>query len=178
VFLGLVCLLQIVGLNISHNGNALMLSFGEPSIKNVNSSDMDAIIASAIDKYAESQNNQLAKFQDQVNEDLGALNSAVNQITISNETTISELKYMFKKNLNEQYVGLQSMIKDSEANQMQELEDSFTGLVQFIDDYRITDQVKIQNAFSDIATAINNQQYQTNALLTSFSAEEPSLKSY
>ena len=37
---------------------------------------------------------------------------------------------------------------------------------------------KIQNAFSEIATAINNQQYQTDALLTSISEKDQSLKSY
>ena len=177
-FLGFVLLLQITGLKIIQNGNALMLSFGEPDIESLNGGDVDAIVAKALETYAASQDNQLAEFKHQVNTDLGELNNAFQNFAVSNESNISQLKHSFNNNIDKQYAGLKSMIKETEDNQRQELEDSFTGYVQYVENKRDSDQLKIQNAFNEIATAMNNQQYQTNALLTSFSGEDPGLKSY
>lgn len=177
-FLGFVLLLQITGLKINQNGNALMLSFGEPDIESLNGGDVDAIVAKALETYAASQDNQLAEFKHQVNTDLGELNNAFQNFAVSNESNISQLKHSFNNNIDKQYAGLKSMIKETEDNQRQELEDSFTGYVQYVENKRDSDQLKIQNAFNEIATAMNNQQYQTNALLTSFSGEDPGLKSY
>lgn len=178
-FLGFVVLLQITGLKINQEGNALMLSFGEPDIERIDASDVNLIVAKALENYDQKQNSELANFRHQVNVDMGQLNSTVLGISKANETNMSQLKSFLDRNLDQQYASMQSILEENESNQRQEMEDSFTGLVEYLDNNRIKDQLNIQNAFSDIATAINNQQYQTNALLTSISsAEDTSLKSY
>jgi len=177
-FLGFVMLMQVSGFKVNHDGNTLLLSFGEPKTESLNVNNVDEIVANAIDKFAKAQNSQLVEFKNQMNADLNNITSAVNNITVKNQLNQAQLETMFSRNMDNQYVSLESMIKGIEDNQRQELEDSFTGFVEYIDNKRINDQYKIQNAFSEIATAINNQQYQTNALLTSISDEDPGLKSY
>lgn len=178
VFLGFAALLQITGFKVNHDGNTLLLSFGEPQSERIDINDVDEIVAKAIDKYAAAQNDQLVEFKNQMNADLSSVAHAVNSINTKNELNKAQLERMFSENMNNQYVSLESMIKGIEDNQRQDLEDSFTGLVEYIENKRVKDQYKIQNAFSEIATAINNQQNQTNALLTSISDEDIGLKSY
>ena len=178
VFLGLLVFLQFTGLQISQQGNALMLSFGAPQTGELNSQDVDAIVTHAIAKYAQSQQNDFVSFKQEVNSNFDAINTAFLNLTEENQQNVGKLQNIFDNNLDQQYVSLQTMINEIEDNQRQELEDSFTGIVEFIENNRQKDQFKIQNAFSELATAINNQQYQTNALLTSISTEDTSLKSY
>lgn len=177
-FIGFVLLVQITGFKVNQNGNTLLLSFGEPSSQSLDANDVDDIVAKAINKYASQQNNQLNSFKSQMDTDLSNISLAVNNIAQKTDTNLSQFESMVGRNMDKQYVSLESMIKGIEDNQRQELEDSFTSFVEFIDNKRSKDQFKIQNAFSEIATAINNQQYQTNALLTSISDEDPVLKSY
>lgn len=178
IFLGFVCLLQLIGLRVNHNGNTLLLSFGEPNAEHLDAGDVDAIVAKAITKYAEEQNNNLGSFKKEINDDLAKLTTSVNSISHNGEINMKQMESLFSRNMDQQFVSLESMIKSIEDNQRQELEDSFTGLVNYIEKKRVNDQSKIQNAFSEIATAINNQQYQTNALLTSISDEDSGLRSY
>ena len=177
-FVGFVLLFQILGFKVNHDGNTLLLSFGEPTSQNIDANSVDEIISNAIEKYAKAQNNQFVDFKNQMNSDLASINKSVDNILIENKSTISQLTGVFNQNMDKQYLSLEYMIKGIEDNQRQELEDSFTGIVEYLDNKRVNDQYKIQNAFSEIATAINNQQYQTNELLTSISDEEPGLKSY
>ena len=177
-FFGVVMLLQITGFRANHDGNTLLLSFGEPNSTNINANDVDAIVAKAMLQYVKNQENQMADFKSQVGTDLNSIATAVNGLKSKNDMNLAQLEGMFSRNMDKQYVSLESMIKGIEDNQRQELEDSFTGLVEYIENKRQNDQYKIQNAFSEIATAIDNQQYQTNALLTSISDEDAVLKSY
>ncbi len=178
VFLGFVLLSQITGFQVSQNDNTLMLSFGAPNMENPDVHDIDVIVAKAIDKYAKEQSNDLSTFKNQIDTDLSTIAAAVEKIAVKHETNLEQLEGIFNQNMDGQYVRLESMIRNIEDNQRQDLEDSFTGFVEFIENKRAKDQYKIQNAFSEIATAINNQQYQTNALLTSISEDDPGLKSY
>ncbi|MDF1694331.1 MAG: hypothetical protein P1U56_00775 [Saprospiraceae bacterium] len=173
-FVGFILFLQFSGLKLTQQNNTLMLSFGEPVIENLNKQTVDDIVNKAIENYASKQNSQLAAFKNQMNSDLMKINTAVTQIGNQNESNIATLENVFNQSLDQQY----TMIKSIEDNQRQELEHSFTGMMEFVENNRLQDQYKIQNAFSDIATAINNQQYQTNALLTSITEEKPGLKSY
>ncbi|MEM9545365.1 MAG: hypothetical protein AAGA77_05305 [Bacteroidota bacterium] len=175
---GFTVLLQLIGLEINKNGNTLMLSFGEPNTETISSGQIDAIVARAIDKYAEDQNRQFVAFKDQVNSDLSGLSASIDEVSSNNKVNLAEMENMFNKNMDGQYVRLESMFKAIEDNQRQELEDSFTGLVEYIENKRRNDQYKIQNAFSEIATAIDDHQFRTNALLTSMTDEAPVLKSY
>ena len=178
VFLGFVLFLQIIGLEVSQKGNALMVSFGEPELEHLDESDVDRIVAKALDNYTQNQSRDFVNFKNQVNSNLGQLSNSVNQIAASNKMDIHQLKNFLDRNLEDQYANIQLTIKDNDNTQRQEMEDSFTSLVEYLDNNRVKDQLKIQNAFSDIATAINNQNYQTNALLTSISSEDTGLKSY
>jgi len=177
-FIGFVLMFQILGLEVNRNGNTLMLSFGEPNSEYMDASDVDVLVDRAISKYASDQNAKMAVFENQLNSELATLSSAVNDMNSKNEFNRSQLESLFNHNMDGQYVRLESMIRGIEDNQRQELEDSFTGFMEYIENKRIKDQYKIQNAFSEIATAINDQQFQTNALLTSMTEEEPVLKSY
>ena len=169
-FLGFVLLLNVLGVKLTHKENTLMLSFGDPAIDNVDQRTVDEIVNKALDNYSKSQLSQFATFKSQLDD----LNTAVNSIALDNKSNIHTLEGAFNRSLDQQYM----MIKSIEDNQRQDLEDSFTGLIEYVENNRIQDQYKIQNAFSEIATAINNQQSQTNALLTSISDEKPGLKSY
>jgi len=178
IFLGFVMFMQIAGFKVNHDGNTLLLSLGEPNTESLNAQDVDAIVAKAIDKYASEQNSHLNALQNHMESELSEITFAVNNISQNNSASLTQLENLFSRNMDEQYVSLESMIRGIEDNQRQEIEDSFTGLVEYIENKRIKDQYKIQNAFSEIATAINNQQYQTDALLTSISEQDQSLKSY
>ncbi len=177
-FIGFALLMQIMGFKVNHNGNTLMLSFGEPTSNGLNAQDVDDIVATAISTYAKDQNNQLAILKNQLNTDLANITAAVDNISVKHDANLSQLENMVGRNMDGQYVRLESMIRGIEDNQRQELEDSVTGFMEYMESKRIKDQYKIQNAFSEIATAINNQHNQTNALLTSLSDEDPGLKSY
>ena len=179
-FIGLMVLLQISGLKIHQQGNTLMMSFGEPNVDMMSADDVDQLIVRALDKYSEKQNYQFANFKSEMNSDLSQIAASIDAISSGSNMSLADMERMFDKNLDAQYVSLESMIRGIEDNQRQELEDSFTGFMEYIDNRRIKDQSKIQNAFNDIATAINNHQYETNALLTSFTDERPEqvLRSY
>ena len=177
-FIGFVLLMQITGFKVSQNGNALLLSFGEPNSQSLDAQDVDEIVAKAINKYASQQNSQLNTLKNQLDSDLSKISMAVDNISLKHDSNLSQFESMVDRNMDKQYVSLESMIKGIEDNQRQELEDSFTSFVEYIDNKRSKDQYKIQNAFSEIATAINNQQDQTNALFTSISDVDPGLKSY
>jgi len=177
-FIGFALLMQIMGFKVNHSGNTLMLSFGEPAGKSLNAQDVDDIVAKAISSYAKDQNQQLATIKNQLDSDLANITAAVDNISVKHDANLSQLENMVGRNMDGQYVRLESMIRGIEDNQRQELEDSVTGFMEYMESKRIKDQYKIQNAFSEIATAINNQHNQTNALLTSLSDEDPGLKSY
>lgn len=175
---GFACLMHLVGFEVNKNGNTLMLSFGSPDAEMVKPSDIDAVVAKALDNYASKQNSHLAAFEEHMNSELSAISQKVDHMSNKNSVDLSALEGLFNQNMDGQYVRLESMIRSIEDNQRQEIEDSFTGFVEYIDNKRARDQFKIQNAFNEIATAINNQQNQTNALLTSISVEDTGLKSY
>jgi hypothetical protein len=155
-----------------------MVSLGDPTPQHLDTQTLDAVVAKAIDRYAKEQGNDLNDFKNQIDSKFSNLAVAVDNIASTHKTNLSNFENAFNRNMNGQYVKLESMIKSIEHSQRQDLEDSFTGLVEYIEDKRIKDQNKIQNAFNEIATAINNQQYQTNALLTSISEEDSGLRSY
>ena len=179
MIVGLGLLLQIFGLKVNHEGNALVLSFGEPEMESLDEKDVDQIVASALDKYATQQHQQMNEFKDQMSSEVSKLSVSVEHLSEENKASLAKVAGNFNRNLDVRLGTLESMIQGVEDNQRQDLEDSFTGLLEFIDNRRLQDQYKIQNAFSEVATAINNQQYKTDALLTSISADtESGLKSY
>lgn len=177
-FLGFLVVLQISGLRMSQNGNTVMLSFGAPNVSAIDEASIDAIVAKAIESYDKSQNNQFATFKEKMDSDFNKLGNAVLELSNENTSNIAKLEKSFNRNMDKQYVNLESMINGLEDNQRQELENSIIGFVEYIENKRAQDQYKIQNAFREIATAITNQQNQTNALLTSISSEDEGLKSY
>jgi len=177
-FLGFAILWQISGLRLTHQSNTLMLSVGDPELGVLKNTDVDALVEEAIADYALQQNQVLEQFKNDMSQNLSEITVKVDRIDMENQLTVTQLEDIFNRNLDKQYVNLESMIKGIEDMQRQELEDSFTGLVEYIENKRVKDQFKIQNAFNEIATAINNQQNQTSALLSSISEEPPILKSY